>query len=78
MCYAATFNALFIISYFSTIKTLLKRYFVNVYIFIRYLKFSITPFHNNNELFKDSNAFLKPPHTHPILLHLFNQKNPKI
>ena len=52
--------------HFLTIKALLKRYSVNVYIFIRYPNFSIVPFHNNDKLFKGSNALLKLPHTHPL------------
>ena len=56
----------FTILHFLTIKALLKRYSVNVYIFIRYPKFSIVPFDNNDKLFKGSNALLKLPHTHPL------------
>ena len=61
--------------HFLTIKALLKRYSVNVYIFIRYPKFSIVPFDNNDKLFKGSNALLKLPHT-PPLCYTFLIKKP--
>ena len=58
-----SYRAHFTPLHFLTIKTPLKRYSVNFYIFIWYPKFSIIPFHNNNRLFKSNSAFLKLPHT---------------
>ena len=61
--------------HFLTIKTLLRRYSVNFYIFIWHPEFSIITFHSNNRLFKGNNAFLKLPHTHTPFCYTILIKN---
>ena len=63
LCFSVKENSSYFCSFTHLHLSTIKNTSVNYYIFIRYPKFSIVPFHNNNRVFNSNNAFLKLPHT---------------